>query len=193
MSKLLIVLEGLDCSGKSTISAILKKRIEPCTLYGFPDRNTEIGKLIDRFLKKEIHFSPHALHLLYSANRYEKEDALKQALENSHVICDRYWLSGAVYSAAKDLDYYWAKQCDCLLPMPDITFFIDTPVEETSKRRDFGKEAHDKIDFQAKVRGIYKEKCKEEGVFMIDGSKSPDEIVEEMLKVINSKLQSINK
>ena len=35
------------------------------------DRTTSIGEVIDRYLKEEIHLSDHAIHLLFSANRWE--------------------------------------------------------------------------------------------------------------------------
>lgn len=183
----LIVLEGLDCSGKTTVSEILKQRLHPSTVLRFPDRSTAIGSVINKFLKKEISLSSHTAHLLYSANRYEKAEEMKELLKHSHVICDRYWLSGAVYSEAKGLDYEWSKNSDRLLPEVDNLFFIDVPAKETSKRKGFGEEAHDKIEFQERVYATYKKHLFMEGGVAIDGMKSPEEIAEEILSFLTEK------
>lgn len=190
---LLIVLEGLDRSGKTTVSSILANKIQPNRLIRFPNRSSETGKLLDKFLSKEIHFSNQTTHLLYSANRYEEEENIKKLLKESHVICDRYWLSGTVYSTAKGLDYEWCKSVDQYLPMPDYTFFIDVDPEETSKRMGFGDEVHDKIEFQRKVYNIYKNKAEEESVCVINGMQSSEKIAEDILDYLNKKSNDIFK
>ncbi|KAH0836492.1 thymidylate kinase [Lanmaoa asiatica] len=79
-----IVIEGLDRSGKSTQAVRLIDRIQSTTtdsassgsppkavLLKFPDRTTAIGKMIDAYLRSESELDDHAIHLLFSANRWE--------------------------------------------------------------------------------------------------------------------------
>ncbi len=186
---LLIVLEGIDCCGKTTASKILEKALNPSIRISFPDRTTQIGKLLDSFLKKEIKLSPIEAHLLYSANRYEKANFIRETLKHSHIICDRYWLSGAVYSAAKGLDFDWCKSVDKDLPIPDLTFFIDVDPEITTKRKVFGEEAHDQVDFQKKVYEIYNsQRDNVKNMIFIDGKHDPEAITKEILTKIKSKI-----
>lgn len=180
----LVVLEGIDCCGKTTVSKILQESLSPSIRISFPDRTTEIGSLLNKFLKKEIKLNPIEAHLLYSANRYERSVFIKETLKSSHVICDRYWLSGTVYSTAKGLDYEWCKQIDKDLPKPDFTFFIDTDPKTTAERSTFGNEAHDKIEFQSEVYRIYKEKVASEGVITINGKQSSEKIASEILNYL---------
>lgn len=180
----LLVLEGLDCSGKTTISKLLEQKLRPCITVRFPDRDSRTGRVIDGFLKKKTQISPHELHLLYSANRYEKAEYIMSALEHSNVICDRYWLSGTIYSAAKGLDYEWCKSIDRYLPKPDYLFFIDVDAENTSRRKGFGSEAHDEIKFQTKVYDLYKEHIESENMITIDGTGRPEDLVDEILNKI---------
>lgn len=78
----------------------------------FPDRTTPIGKMINDFLTQKIELSHQAIHLLFSANRWEKSKFIEETLEKgTHIVCDRYWYSGAAYSSAKGLDFEW-----CLTP-----------------------------------------------------------------------------
>ena len=181
-----IVLEGIDCSGKTTVSKLLGESLKPSTRITFPDRSTDIGHLLDKFLKKDLNLTPLAAHLLYSANRYEKAEYIKKTLETCNIICDRYWLSGAIYSTAKGLDFDWCKSIDRELPSPDYTFFIDVDTNVTSRRETFGSEAHDQVDFQSEVYRIYKEKAKEENLIIINGLQSSDKIVYDILEHLSN-------
>lgn len=65
-----IVFEGVDRSGKTTQAKLLADRLQAHHIR-FPDRSTGIGSIIDRYLRKEVELEDHAVHLLYSANRWE--------------------------------------------------------------------------------------------------------------------------
>ena len=73
----LIVLEGCDRSGKSTQAKKIVEELnsagKPATLMGFPDRTTAIGLVIDAYLKCDENMHDCAIHLLFSANRWELE------------------------------------------------------------------------------------------------------------------------
>lgn len=82
-----IVFEGLDRSGKTTQVDRLCKKSEqdgPVRLQKFPgelssplpelnpaDRSTSIGKMIDAYLQSKADMDDRAIHLLFSANRWE--------------------------------------------------------------------------------------------------------------------------
>lgn len=76
----LIVFEGLDKSGKTTHTEMLykwflEKKIK-VILIKFPDRETEIGKVINLYLTKQIKLCPEAAYLLFCANRWKKQNLL---------------------------------------------------------------------------------------------------------------------
>lgn len=180
-----IVLEGLDCSGKTTLAKALAHHMQPCTLFTFPDRTSRTGTVIDRFLRRDEGTGratgSHELHLLYSANRYEKAALIREAIKHGNVVCDRYWYSGAAYSVAKGLDYDWCVATDSLLPVPSHVFFLDVDSQTVAKRSRFGQEAHDKIEFQAKVYNIYQKMVSDKLMVAIDGSHSPEETLEDVI------------
>jgi dTMP kinase len=41
-------------------------------LWRFPDRTTEIGQMINRYLSNGVELDDAAVHLAFSANRWEK-------------------------------------------------------------------------------------------------------------------------
>jgi dTMP kinase len=67
----LVVFEGLDRSGKSTQSKLLHENLENSVLVRFPNRETTTGKIIDTYLKGTQDLCDEAIHLLFSANRWE--------------------------------------------------------------------------------------------------------------------------
>lgn len=97
----LIVIEGLDRAGKSTQVSRIAQQINAKTIK-FPERTTPIGKMINAYLGKMSEMDDRSIHLLFSANRWEKVDDILSSLNNGqHVICDRYAFSGIAYSCAK--------------------------------------------------------------------------------------------
>jgi dTMP kinase len=72
----LIVLEGLDRSGKSSQCARLLSFLEGTGRategWRFPDRDTSVGKMISAYLANESQLDDRTIHLLFSANRWEK-------------------------------------------------------------------------------------------------------------------------
>lgn len=129
--------EGLDRSGKSTQSKSLSEFLANegnCDLIRYPDRTTVIGGLINSYLQSSEELNDQAIHLLFSANRWESSNTVeKKLLEGTHLVCDRYAYSGVAYSGAKGLDLNWCKAGDKGLPAPDCIFYLDIPVDDAVK------------------------------------------------------------
>ena len=173
MRGLLIVFEGLDKSGKSTQSKLLCEKLNaqsyPSELLRFPDRSTSIGKLINSYLCNQIELDDHAVHLLFSANRWEAVDSIKQKLNSGvNVIVDRYAYSGVAYTAAKTgFSFDWCKQCDVGLPKSDLVCFMDNKSTALDTRDTYGEERYEKNDFQKIVYENFKK------LFRLDGNVPP--------------------
>ncbi|CAR21909.1 bifunctional thymidylate/uridylate kinase [Lachancea thermotolerans CBS 6340] len=152
----LILIEGLDRTGKSTQAGKLTERLGPDSqLIKFPDRSTKIGGLINQYLTDPSFLLPdQAIHLLFSANRWEVAEEIKALLlEGRNVVLDRYVYSGVAYSAAKGvpgMDLRWCLQSDVGLLKPDLTLFLTNQGSEL--RQGFGDERYENSAFQQKVR-----------------------------------------
>lgn len=72
----LIVLEVLDRSGKTSqcgnLLAYLQGKGFSVEAWQFPDRSTSVGKMISAYLANESQLDDRTIHLLFSANRWEK-------------------------------------------------------------------------------------------------------------------------
>lgn len=150
----LIVLEGVDRAGKSTQCKKLVEALSPKSEYfRFPDRSTEIGKVINKYLTKEIELSDEAVHLLFSANRWELQNSMIEKMNAGvNIVCDRYAFSGIAFTAAKPgFTLEWCMQPDIGLPRPDRCYFLTLPETDQQARGDFGAERYEKTDFQKKV------------------------------------------
>lgn len=177
---LLIAVEGGDRCGKTTqvahiLSLFARSNLAAMSVK-FPDRSTDIGRVINEYLSQGCQLPDQSVHLLFSANRWELEDKLVGALESGQsIVCDRYVPSGIVYSVAKGMDFKWCAAPDSGLPKPDIVIFLDAPVESTAEREGFGQERYEKIDFQRRVRNGFL-KMMDDSWITIDASRSIDQV-----------------
>ncbi|PSR87503.1 Thymidylate kinase [Actinidia chinensis var. chinensis] len=156
----LIVLEGLDRSGKTSQSSRLLSYLEGLShsveSWRFPDRNTGVGQMISSYLANESQLDDHTIHLLFSANRWEKRSLMESKLRSgTTLIVDRYSFSGVAFSSAKGLDIEWCKAPEIGLLAPDLVLYLDIPPEKAAERGGYGGERYEQLEFQRKVAHSY--------------------------------------
>ena len=179
----LIVIEGGDKTGKSTCSRLLRevlcKNGVDTILLHFPDRHTKSGEVINAYLKKDLEIDSRAIHLLFAANRWEKQNLIIQTLERgSTVILDRYSMSGNVYSnVLRGLDWNWCKLSDTGLVKPDLTFLLSRPVQFNCG----GLERFEEESAQIQIQQAFERQVCETWV-KIDNSQQIDDVVQQMVK-----------
>ncbi|MDG5799543.1 dTMP kinase [Marinilabiliaceae bacterium ANBcel2] len=155
----IVVIEGLDGSGKTTQLNLLKKSIKEMGLkyrhIHFPRLNEGYyGELVAQFLRGEfgsldmVH--PKLVALLFANDRKEHIDIINKWLEQGYIIiADRYVSSNIAFQCAKCSNEKERKELKQwiynfeygynMLPQPDISFFLDVPfsaiVESLSNER----------------------------------------------------------
>ncbi|XP_063896718.1 thymidylate kinase [Helicoverpa armigera] len=182
----LIVIEGVDRTGKSTQARTLVENLKNKNIQAeytnFPARNTDVGKIINNYLQMKNDLSDEVIHLLFSANRWERAKNIIKKLEaGTTIIVDRYCYSGVAFSAAKGLDFNWCKSPDVGLPKPDKVFFLTMPVDSIKERNGFGNERYEVLNFQKKVSETY-QKLKEDNWEVLDANRSIESIQEDLLQ-----------
>ncbi|XP_011097317.1 thymidylate kinase isoform X1 [Sesamum indicum] len=183
----LIVLEGLDRCGKTSQCSRLLSYLEELghsvESWRFPDRNTGVGQMISSYLENKSHLDDHAIHLLFSANRWEKRSLMESKLKSgTTLIIDRYSFSGVAFSSAKGLDVEWCKAPEAGLLAPDIVIYLDISPEKAAERGGYGGERYEQLEFQKRVAQSYK--MLRDSTWKIVDATLPIEDVEKQLRQI---------
>ncbi|MCW1304410.1 MAG: dTMP kinase, partial [Candidatus Parvarchaeota archaeon] len=156
-----------------------------------------IGGLIKAALKNEWKTSPLAMQLLFTADRAHHIDMeILPAIDKGKiVISDRYFFSTFAYGEASGLDVEWLKKLNSKFPMPDLTIFIDVPVDvsiERIKASRFEMELFEEKEKLEKIRKAYlkiAEIYNSDKTVVIDGTKSVEEIHAKIVKIVADKLK----
>jgi len=156
----LVVLEGCDRVGKTTQARLLVDSLNamgcPAKYMNFPDRSTPIGGIINGYLKQTQELDDRAIHLLFSANRWEASKGMQAALQGgTTLIVDRYAYSGIAFSHAKGLPWAWCESSDAGLPKADLVLYLTLKEKECAGREGFGGERYEEEGMQARVRAAF--------------------------------------
>jgi dTMP kinase len=201
-----ITFEGLDFCGKSTQVKLLEKyfleKNKEVILIREPG-GTNISEKIRNILldKKNKEMLIETELILFAASRSQLVgEVIIPALEkNKIVISDRFHDSSIAYQAfGRGIELNFVEELQRFVigkAMPDITFFIDTPIDEIIKRKanvkkiDLDRIERSTIDFYEKVREGYLYLSKKEKRFCnINGLLSIEEIHKQILSKINLKV-----
>ena len=189
-----IVIEGTDKAGKTTQSRMLLETLKAsgkvCVIIDFPDYTTPIGMEIRAFLDGKRDYPPEAKHLLFSANRWEKKKEIESMVENGTiVVMNRYWQSNLAYGTANGMDEGWLMRLDKGLPKEDIVLLILVNPATSAKRA----ETQDAFEADKKLaERAYKNYLKLAKRFkwkVIDGSKSKEQVHQEVRKILKKELK----
>ncbi|KAK4256375.1 hypothetical protein QN277_009250 [Acacia crassicarpa] len=113
--------------------------------------------MISSYLTNISQLDDHTIHLLFSANRWEKRSLMETKLKaGTTLIVDRYSYSGVAFSSSKGLDIEWCKAPEVGLFAPDAVIFLDISPEKAAERGGYGGERYEKLEFQRKVAESYK-------------------------------------
>lgn len=184
----IIVIEGLDGSGKSTQFEIIDKLLTEREIYhksiSFPDYQNPSSALVKMYLSGEFSnvaddVNAYAASSFYAVDRYA---SFKLYWENEYkkgalILASRYVTSNAIYQMVKCKKEEWDRYLDWLcdfeyeklsLPRPDTVIFLDMPIEVSqkllSKRYggDNGKKDIHEVDIS------YLTRCREAALYAAD-------------------------
>lgn len=149
----LIVIEGLDGSGKSTQLDILSQRLKDegynAISVSFPDYDNPSSTLVKMYLSGKFGQKPNdvnafAASTFYAVDRYA---SFKQNWGNFYtnggiITAGRYVTSNAVHQCSKMPQSQWESFLDWLydfeynkmgIPKPDKVIFLDMPIDVSQK------------------------------------------------------------
>jgi len=196
LSGKLIALEGLDFTGKSSLTPRIAQRLRAAGYTVVTSREpggTPIGERVRSILlsREETGLLPLSELLLFMVSRaqHTHEVILPALAKGNTVITSRYRLSSLAYQGygrGLDLELIRMLNDDATKGRKaDITFLIDVPVEVALARR---SEAADRIEqegieFYERVRRGYLELAVgDPGVVVIDGTAPLEHVSEEIAR-----------
>ncbi len=148
MSKLIII-EGLDGSGKSTQTALLEEYFQKNgVIYKkikLPDYESKSSTLVNMYLNGEFgknadDVNPYAAGAFYAVDRYAsyKLKWEKDYESGTLILADRYATSNSIYQMEKLDKSEWKSYLDWSfdfeynkigIPKPDLVIYLDMPIE----------------------------------------------------------------
>ena len=149
----LVVLEGLDGSGKGTQTGLLRQGLEdrgiPVRQVTFPDYQSPSSALVKMYLGGEFGTDPEdvnawAASTFYAVDRYAsyQKDWKKDYQAGTLILCDRYATSNLVYQMGKLPREQWGQYLAWVedleyeklgIPRPDAVLYLDMPIEISQK------------------------------------------------------------
>ncbi len=191
-----IVFEGIDGSGKTTLSRKLQNFLllrgikaiwtkEPYTAY---IREIVINNKLSAWEETLLFITDRSIHV---------RELIGPKLEKGFtVICDRFYLSTFAYQGfgkgipLEDIKKIHRTVIDEV--KPDITFLLDIEpykaLERIKSRGNFSK--FEKLNFLQKVREGFLELAKEEtNTFILNGEKNIYQLLGEVLEILSKKIE----
>lgn len=149
----LVVIEGLDGSGKSTQFELVKKYLcekgVDVKAISFPEYDKPSSALVKMYLggefsKNASDVNAYAASSFYAVDRYASYKLYWESdyLQGKSILAARYVTSNAIYQMTKLSKDKWNDYIDWLceyeyeklgLPKPDLVIFLDMPVEVSQK------------------------------------------------------------
>jgi dTMP kinase len=192
----LFAFEGMDGSGKSSQSALLRDWIAQSRDAYLTEWNSSewVHDIIKESKKKEL-LTPITFSLIHATDfcdRYEKF-VLPLMRIGYVVIADRYIYTAYARDKARGVDSKWIKELYSFAAKPDITFYIRVKPEVAYSRiksqrqqinpQESGHDIFPELDqkngflkYQSMILETYDEIAEENNFVIIDGTRTPREV-----------------
>jgi len=206
---ILIAVEGMDGSGKSTQAQLVFNWLRA---LGLPVHHTEWNsspavKNATKIGKETKRLKPMTFHLIHAADfadRWAKQ--IEPMLEvGGIVICDRYKFTAMARDGAREVEGGVIESNYSFAPEPDLTLYFDIPPEvgytrivkgrPTLKWYEAGLDmgwTHDPFEsykiLQGKIKNIYDELVESERIVRVDAVGSVAEVQTRVREIINQRI-----
>lgn len=210
----LIVLEGLDGSGKSTQARLLVKWLQAqgYRVFFTEWNSSELVSDAIRRGKKRGLLTPTTFSLLHAtdfADRYERH--IGPPLRAGYiVVCDRYAYTAYVRDAARGCDPKWVRSLYAFAPRPDTALYFRVPVSVSLQRKiasrlkisyyeagmDLGlsdniQESYER--FQQRLKRGYDRLVETDGLIPLDASRPMEPVLRDVRREIKPLLEGFPK
>jgi dTMP kinase len=195
-SGLFVVLEGIDGSGKTTISKMLVDRLNRLGFkaeYTFEPTDSEIVEVIRGKYSEYRDAYIDALTFALDRLLHLKRKVIPLLRDGFIVVSDRYMYSSVAYQAASGAPIEWVLLVNKYALKPDVTIYLDVDPETGLRRRQFKTTRFPEfevIDFARSVREVYLELVKRGLMISINATRPIEEVYRDVEAVVLNALRS---
>ena len=206
----LIVVEGIDGSGKSTQLYLLKRWLE---IGGYRLHFTEwnsspLVKSATRRGKQRRLLTPTTFSLLHAADFADRcERQILPLLHSGYlVLADRYIYTAFARDVARHCSPRWLRNLYRFAPVPDITFYFRAPLDVAVKRimsgrpklkyYEAGMDLNLSLDraesfriFQGRILAQYDEMIESDKFVVMDGTLPVNTLQKQMRQIVKSRIE----
>ena len=212
----LVVVEGIDGSGKSTQIHLLEKwlRFQGLPVFMTAWNSSETVKEITSKGKKKGRLTSTTFSLLHAtdfADRYER-NIFPLMRAGYIVLADRYVYTAYARDTVRGCSYRWVSKVYDFAVKPDLTFYFRVPIDTAVERILSGRPklkyyeagmdlnlSNDPYEsyriFQSRIIDMYESMIEEEGFTVIDGTQDIEKqqvsVREKMLALIPKRQQTL--
>jgi dTMP kinase len=205
----LIVVEGIDGSGKSTQLALLSQWLRSQAIaVAFSEWNSSplVRETMQRGKKKKM-LTPTTFSLLHATDFADRmERYILPLLKAGAVVCaDRYAYTAFARDVARGVDRQWVRRLYSFAPRPNLSFYFRTPLEvalgrilggrnaikyyEAGMDLDLSRNVEESFRiFQGRILDEYEAMMLEMGFQVIDATLSIEEQQQQMRDIVQKKL-----
>src|SRR5271156_2497116 len=205
----LVVVEGIDGSGKSTQLYLLKRWLE---IGGYRTHFTEwnsspLVKSATRRGKQRRLLTPTTFSLLHAADFADRcERQIMPLLQGDYlVLADRYIYTAFARDGARGCPPRWLRNLYRFAPIPDITFYFRAPLDVAVHRTLSGRPklkyyeagmdlglSYDRAEsfrlFQARILEGYDKMVESDNFVVLDGTLPVNKLQKQMRDIVASKI-----
>src|SRR5271170_818597 len=189
----LIVVEGIDGSGKSTQLQLAMRYLQAkrAPVFFTEWNSADLVKVVTKKGKKKMTLTPLTFSLLHATDFAHRlsHNILPPLKAGMTVLADRYAYTAFARDAVRGCDRDWVRQAYQFAPRPDLALYFKVPIDVSVQRilggraqlKDYeaGMDLHlasDKITsfkiFQSRILDEYERITHEYGLTVIDASMS---------------------
>ena len=206
----LIIVEGIDGSGKSTQLDLLRKwLVNQGYLVVFSEWNSSpIVRGTTRLGKRQHLLSPMSFSLIHAADFASRTYAqILPALQSGAIVlADRYVYTAFARDAVRGVNRDWLRRLYSFAVPPTVAFYFDVPLDEAVRRilvgrpeikyyeagqdLGLGPDAYSAFrQFQGLIRGEYDHLVEEFGLIRIDATRSLVDQQQQMREFVRPHLE----
>ena len=196
---MLIVIEGIDGSGKTTQSKLLYEALRKlgykAILVSEPSDSIYGAKIRQKL--RDGNYTPNELYDLFLKDRKNHIEDIKSFLKSSYiVIMDRYYISTIAYQGAQGIPIDKIIKDHKDFPQPDILIILDINPKVALNRLGKSTDTFEKRSFLEHVRDIYlkipellKDIFPSNRVFIVNADRPLEQVHNEILRITLNKLK----